>query len=136
MPPITECVDCIARTRSGDFIITERVSEPRGLALPGGRVNSGELTVVAAERRFKEKTGLQLRVDGFFRRYDDPNRDTRYRSASNTFTGVVDEDVSDEDLSGKRVVLLSPEECSRRRHDFVFDHAQIIDDFCAARIKR
>jgi ADP-ribose pyrophosphatase YjhB (NUDIX family) len=124
-----KCVDVIARYMCG-FVIVQRLTHPHGLALPGGKVERGELPEHAAVREFYEETGLALVIEKKLSVYDRPHRDPRGSYVSTAFLGRAYGAVTHE--SEKTYVrILSRTEIVERRADFIIDHYQmIIDALC------
>lgn len=50
----------IARTKLKHLILLNRVAEPKGLCLPGGKVEKGESLQDCAKREFFEETGVDI----------------------------------------------------------------------------
>ncbi len=75
------CVDIVCFF--GDCIVlVKRNEEPLGMALPGGHVDFGERTEVAAIRELKEETGLDVDEDDIdlLCIQSDPTRDARWEN--------------------------------------------------------
>lgn len=129
------CADAIA-LYEGKLVLVERLSDPKGLAIPGGRRDrlNGQLESVdvCAVREFKEETGLSLVVEGVLGTYDDPQRDPRGPKASTVVYGKADGWLKDE--PGKtRVLLLDPDAIDGLRGRFAFDHYEILKDWQQSR---
>ena len=84
-------VDCVVFDNEGRLLLIRRKNVPfRGkYALPGGFVEYGESTDVAARRELGEETGLkvgQLHLVGV---YSDPKRDPRGHTISVAYVAVA-----------------------------------------------
>lgn len=116
-------------TPEGDgVVLIERRNPPYGWALPGGFVDEGETCEQAAVREMKEETGLDVVLTGLLGVYSDPKRDPRKHTMSVVYTGFA-RDMSKlvaGDDAGQAVV-----HPLGQWPDLVFDHARILDDFCA-----
>jgi ADP-ribose pyrophosphatase YjhB (NUDIX family) len=121
------CADVIA-FHEGKLVLIERLSNPLGLALPGGRLDPGESLEQCAIREYKEETGLNLNLKGQFKTYSDPNRDPRGQKVSTVFYGFATGKIKNE-VSKTRVVLYDLTQLDSAREKFVFDHYLIIQDF-------
>lgn len=121
------CADIIA-FMDEKLVIIERLSEPKGLALVGGRLDLGESLEQCAVREFKEETGLNLEIESQFGTYSDPERDPRGQKVSTVFVGKASGEIKNE--KGKTIVrLVDLKDFDDFKKDFVFDHAQILNDF-------
>ncbi|PIN73552.1 hypothetical protein COV20_04995 [Candidatus Woesearchaeota archaeon CG10_big_fil_rev_8_21_14_0_10_45_16] len=126
------CADAIALYQS-QLVLIERLSEPKGIAIPGGRRdrdarNELESVAVCAIREFEEETGLILTIDCFLGTYDNPGRDPRGPKISDVVYGTAAGTIRNEE--GKtRVFLMDPAEIDSNRERFVFDHYQILCDW-------
>ena len=121
------CADAIAYYRER-IVLVERLNEPKGFAIPGGRRENGESVPECAEREFKEETGLTLMIEGELGMYDAPKRDLRGPKITNVVYGRAVGTIKNE--AGKtRVFLIEPNEIEQYKDRFVFDHYQILKDW-------
>jgi len=124
---IESCADMIALYK-GKLVLVNRLKIPKGLALPGGRLEANESLEDCAVREFKEETGLDFTIKCQLGTYSDPNRDPRGQKVSTVFTGEALGKIKNE--KGKtKVILLDLEDIKKNKKRFVFDHYQIITDF-------
>lgn len=124
------CADIIATLQSYEnrYVIIERLTTPKGLALPGGKREPNEALEATACREFLEETGLRLAISYYVGMYNSPGRDPRGPYVSHVFRGLATGTPRDE--PGKtRVLLLTEAELLVRAGEFVVDHATIIADF-------
>ena len=119
------CADVIA-SYQGKLVLVDRLSEPFGLALPGGRLEEGESLEDCARREFREETGLELLALEQIRTYSDPSRDPRGHKVSTVYAGEAYGSIKDED--GKTLVgLYDPGDLQRK--EMAFDHYDILQDY-------
>ncbi len=121
------CVDMIAM-RGDSFVVIERLSEPKGLAFPGGKIEPGETPTGAIAREFSEETGFAVEVDGVVGFYGDSNRDPRGRYVSTVMYGRAF-GVPREEAGKTRVHCMHESEIVARQREFVSDHFQMFCDF-------
>lgn len=124
---IVYCVDVIARHR-GKIVLLERLSSIPGLALPGGKVEEGEIFSDAARREFKEETGLRLEVEETLGVRAEPGRDPRGHYVTTIFSGIAYGTIRNEDRK-TRVLLVDPSEVMNWRENFILDHADILESY-------
>ena len=121
---VIRCVDVVAWHKRG-FVVIERLTQPRGLALPGGKVECGEDEAHAIAREFFEETGLTLGVIKRIGIYDAPDRDPRGSYVSTLFFGTARGMPKNE--SQKTVVrFFSKQGIEKNKPHFIVDHYQMI----------
>jgi 8-oxo-dGTP diphosphatase len=128
MTKTMETVDVLAEYESG-YVLIERLTAPRGLALPGGKIEDGEDPTSAIVREFREETGLTLSSLSVAGIYEGHARDPRFAySRSTVFRGRAHGVIQNE--SGKTIVRIVPCDKIRRipKEQFAFDHAMILAD--------
>lgn len=124
---ITICADIIARYQN-KYVLIERLKSNPGLALPGGKQETGELLSQAAIREFREETGLALKLKDVLGTYAEEGRDPRGRYISTVFVGVATGTPKEE--NGKtRILLLTKPEIQKSFPKFQFDHSKILQDY-------
>ncbi len=131
MEKLEYCADVIA-TYGQNIVLVERLREPKGWALPGGRRDMIDEVLEdplnCAIREFSEETGLAFHVSAILGTYDAANRDPRGPKISTVFYGAASGTIHDE-IGKTKVFLLDPAEIWERRDRFVFDHYQILMDW-------
>ncbi|MEK6968894.1 MAG: NUDIX domain-containing protein [Nanoarchaeota archaeon] len=125
------CADAIMIYQN-KLVLVERLNEPKGFALPGGRRDyvGGELEEVTtcAIREVEEETGLTLVIEGQLGTYDAPGRDPRGPKISTVVYGKASGEIRDEP-NKTRVFLMDLKEVNQHKDYFVFDHYYIIKDW-------
>ncbi|MFH1400331.1 MAG: NUDIX hydrolase [Nanoarchaeota archaeon] len=127
---IMYCADVIA-TYQDKVVLVERLKDPKGLALPGGKLEYGESLEDCARREFKEETGLDLIIARQLHTYSDPLRDPRGHRVSTVYSGYAVGTPRDEP-GATRVRLATLDEVTRYADQFVCDHYLMIEDCRAA----
>lgn len=123
------CVDLLIDMGAGMIVLVKRKNEPFGWALPGGFVDVGESTDMAAIREAWEETGLDVELVRQFHFYSEPNRDPRGHSASLVYLArgrgkpKAGDDAQEVELFHEMNLPA----------DIVFDHRQIIRDYYLGR---
>jgi 8-oxo-dGTP diphosphatase len=127
------CADAVIvyKTDTGyKLVLIKRLNEPKGLALPGGRLDPDESLEQCIVREVKEETGLNFNIVEQLKTYSDPNRDPRGQKISTVFLGFASGKFHDGE-HGKTEVFLFPiyglklDECKQL---FAFDHYLILKE--------
>lgn len=129
---VTLTVDAIVIKDNKDVLLIQRSLESRAYAgwwaLPGGKVEAGELLKDAIIREVKEETGLDIEYVDMFDIYDALGRDPRGRKISIVYfctpldkdqIPIAGDDAIDVGWYSIEHVLQSP---------LAFDHLQILQD--------
>lgn len=112
----------------GKIILVQRLNNPAGFALPGGKQDCGEFLSDSARREFFEETGLVLEIDNVLSTFADENRDPRGRYVSTVFVGRAFGTPKDE--PGKtKVIFLESEKLNGIKDQFLFDHWQALENY-------
>ena len=121
------CADVIAKFR-GKIVLVQRFTDPPGFALPGGKLDSGELLSESARREFIEETGLTLEIDDVLSTFAKDHRDPRGRYVSTVFVGRATGAPRDEPKKTK-VIFVAIEELPGIKDKFIFDHWEILENY-------
>ncbi len=131
MNNVVESADVLARM-GNMYVLIERLTSQKGLALPGGKKESGENAPITITREFKEETGLILSALQFFKRYEGRERDLRFPySITDVFVGTATGFVTNE-VGKTKVHLMTVQQimCIPEEY-FAFDHYKIIHEVFA-----
>ncbi len=108
------------------IVLIERRYPPLGWAFPGGFVDRGERTEVAAIREAAEETGLHVELQALLGIYSDPQRDQRMHTASTVYIARAQgEPVAADDA--RHLVVIHAEQATQL--PLAFDHALILADY-------
>ena len=112
------------------IVLIERLNTPKGLALPGGFVDIGETVEAAVRREMKEEISLDVTIKSLLGVYSDPKRDSRFHCVSIVYVcRAIGVPVGADDAKEAFVYRLEDIPYDK----LVFDHAQIIRDYCNSR---
>lgn len=110
-----------------EFVVIERLNDPKGTAFPGGFVDVGESCEAAAVREAKEETSLDVTLADLVGVFSDPKRDPRQHVVSVVYTAYLADDSpvlsAQDDAKSARWVRLS----EARNLNWVFDHKKILE---------
>lgn len=112
------------------IVLIERLNTPKGLALPGGFVDIGETVETAVVREMKEELSLDVMIKSLHGVYSDPSRDSRFHSVSIVYVCKAHGIPLGAD-DAKEAFIYSLDSIPYEK--LVFDHAQIIRDYCNAK---
>ncbi|WP_026736519.1 NUDIX domain-containing protein [Fischerella sp. PCC 9605] len=107
------------------IVLIERYNPPLGWAIPGGFLDYGETTELAAQREALEETGLQVELIEQFHVYSDPNRDRRKHTISIVFLATA----TGEPKAGDDAKGIGIFESWRIPNNLCFDHDHILRDY-------
>lgn len=125
-----DMVVCLGET----LVLIERLTNPCGLALPGGKCEPGETTAETVHRELKEETGLDATIEGIVGRFDAEGRDPRGPYVTDVYYGSA-HGVINAEPHKTRVVLLPIGSVKQERSRFVIDHYSIVEAYLK-RVKR
>jgi len=112
------------------IVLIERLNPPYGTALPGGFMDIGETIEAALKREMLEEIGVKVKIEQLLGLYSDPARDHRFHTLSAVYIARADEmPHAGDDAKSCKVVSLE----ALKDETFVFDHAQIIQDYLTFR---
>lgn len=128
-------VDGIVEIYNGEnifqgIVLIERLNTPIGIAIPGGFVDIGESVETAVIREMKEEISLDVTIESLLGVYSDPKRDSRFHCVSIAYVCRafgVPEGADD----AKEAFVYRLEDIPYDK--LVFDHAQIIRDYCSTK---
>jgi ADP-ribose pyrophosphatase YjhB (NUDIX family) len=123
----TPTVDIIIEI-AGKIVLIERKNPPHGWALPGGFVDYGESFEQAAAREALEETGLAVTGLRQFHTYSRPDRDARQHTASTVYIAQATGAPKAGDDAGRAALFTAND-----LPTLVFDHAEILADYFAAK---
>ena len=113
-------------------VLVKRAKDPKGWALPGGKVEGDETVGAAARREVKEEVGTKVNLRSLFGVYSGPNRDPRKSAVSVVFIGRGSHrgESNDPAIDGVRAFALDalPE-------SICFDHRTILRDYVIYRFR-
>lgn len=112
------------------IVLIERLNTPKGLALPGGFVDIGETVETAVVREMNEEISLDVTIESLLGVYSDPTRDARFHCVSVVYVCKAHEVPTGAD-DAKEAFIYTLDNIPYEK--LVFDHAKIIQDYCAAR---
>ena len=123
--------DIIIEYADGNIVLVKRKFPPYAgyWALPGGMMDEGETIETTAVREAKEETGLDVTLKKIVGVYSDPNRDTRGRFVSVTYTAsIVGGTLAAADDAAEIMTTKEPEKMT-----LAFDHNKMIEDYLKMR---
>lgn len=128
-------IELLIESRRDHLVLVQRGSPPYGWALPGGFVEHGEPLWLAAVRRTKEQTSLQVDLVDQFYCYSDPMRDPRGHVVSTVYIAQLQDAHQQEIFTAERFVRgrtnfpLVKEFSIAALPPLMFDHQDIVQDY-------
>jgi 8-oxo-dGTP diphosphatase len=110
------------------IVLIERKNPPYGWALPGGFVDVGERVEDALIREMKEETSLDVSILSLQNVYSDPERDSRFHTASVVYRCEARGTPRAQD-DAKNIRVVPREQLPQL--ELAFDHALILGDYLA-----
>ena len=131
--PVAEveyCVDLFVRdSKTGSLLLVERLTEPAGNAMPGGRIEPHESAIMAAMRELKEETGASRRSGAATKMLVALNRDSRGPKVSVVCDCMADcSNLSSEPEHTRAFLVKDPEDLPSI-DTFAFDHGQFVFEY-------
>ena len=120
--------------RDNEIVIIERKNKPKGLALPGGFVNEGELLEERAVIEAKEETSLDVELKELLGVYSEPKRDPRFHTITPVFIAKPIGGCLKGGDDAKEAFWMNINEI--KLHEFAFDHKKILTDYLEWRKKK
>lgn len=126
IPSLT--VDIFIFNENHEFILIKRRNDPYKdhWALPGGFVDYGETTEVAAVREAKEETSIDVELIKLFNVYSDPDRDPRRHTVSVFYLAHGDFNDAKADDDAKDIGVFSFDDLDNL--NLAFDHNMILNE--------
>jgi len=113
--------------KGNEIVIIKRKNRPKGLAMPGGFVNEGELLEDRAIIEAKEETSLDIELKELLGVYSDPRRDPRFHTITPVFIAKpVGGNVKGGD-DALDAFWMNINDI--KSHEFAFDHKKILLDY-------
>ena len=120
-------VDCIIE-KSGKILLQKRSFVHRGKwALPGGKVEYGEMVEDTVKREVKEETNLDVSPIDILGSYSHPDRDPRMHVVSIVFVCDYVKGELKKNYESINLKWFNPKEL--KKGDMAFDHWKIINDY-------
>ncbi len=122
------CVDMLTfDSKTSELLLIERLNEPKGLAMPGGRIEH-ESVRAAAKRELQEETACILKhgYDNFLCVLTKPGRDPRGLKVSYVLMVFCDTSQAYGEVGKTRIVKIAKEDGLPERSRFVLGHEDAV----------
>lgn len=119
------CVDMFISIEDKALVYIVRLSEPFGYAMPGGRIETGESALAAANREGPEEIGCEKIDLEYVTTLAAPGRDPRGHKVSVVFKASITMQTFQNE-EGKTEVVYSPFSHLPPAENFVFDHGAFV----------
>ena len=121
------CVDMLAEDLcTGELVVIERLTDPRGLAMPGGRIEN-ESVMMAIQRELIEEISCFSVETRYVTTLANTSRDPRGIKVSIVVRCSVDSTHARGETRKTRVVKIQPENGLPRCNQFVLGHGAVIE---------